>query len=256
MNDARIGIIIVFPTSKNDAVRKVHILPVHEKLLVQQSHLVQHLLTHQHERTREHLHLMRGMLIEVGQMVAAKPLGAGKEPRKPEDLVERHLGCGQSALALRKKIAFAIDHTDAETTAILMTVHESDALGEGIGLYQCVGVEQQHKLPVGDAHGLVVGPREAHILLVVNEDDRRKTTLHHLHRAVHRVVVHHEDLGLNALACHHHRLETGLQEVLHVVVDNDDRELQDLRGTAGREVAENGSVVPHSVNLRESEGVL
>jgi hypothetical protein len=178
------------------------------------------------------------LLVEIREVIAPKALRPWEEPRKPEYLVESHLGRWQGALALGQEIALAIHHLDAQSATIGVRIHKGDDLTEGVGLHQCVRIQQQHQLARGDAHGLIVRPRKAHIVLVGNERHLRKLGLHHGHRSVHRIVVHHKDLCRYALAGHHHRLQARLEEVLHIVIDDDDGKLQAAALRVG-EVGEN-----------------
>ena len=62
----------VLIASQHDPIRQIDILPIHEERLIQQANLIQRLMAKQHERTRQHLHLMRLLFIQIRQAITCE----------------------------------------------------------------------------------------------------------------------------------------------------------------------------------------
>ena len=91
-------------------------------------------------------------------------------------------------------------------------------------------------LSPGDVNALIVGFGKTRIVLVLKENDAiSKAILQHLLAAIFGVIVHHNHLCLYAFQGTKYGLQALLQEVLDVVVDDDDRELDDAGGLIDRQ---------------------
>ena len=99
-----------------------------------------------------------------------------------------------------------------------MLVHKREHLPQAPLTDERVGVEQQHILATRLADGNVVGLRETLVVIALYERDATAEALAQiLHSAVARVVVHHNQLALNALSGTLHAEKALLQVEAHTV---------------------------------------
>ena len=124
VNDCRLWEIIVVVAAQSNAVRQVNVLAVHEKCLVEQTYFLQGLGTQKHKCTRQHINLVDFVLVEISKMVFAKLFRLREKFRQAENLVERHLGCRQTAFRLGQETTFAVNHLHSQPTGIGMRVHK------------------------------------------------------------------------------------------------------------------------------------
>ena len=108
------------------------------------------------------------VLPDICRVVSPELLRLREQLRKPEKLVERGFRVWNPALRLGQEPSLAIDHLHAETAAVGSLVHKTKALLERVLLHERVWVEQQHIFAGRDTDGLVVGSREADVVLVLN----------------------------------------------------------------------------------------
>ena len=165
----------------------------------------------------------------MAHVIAGKTLAVREELGQTAHLVESRLGSRQATLRLRQKLSLAVDHLHAESARVGVAVHKGETLRKGVVLHHRIRVEKQHILARRDADGLVVGPAEAHILLIGDDLHLGKLLRQHLQRAVNRVVVDDKHLPLNALQGATHRIQALLEEVLDVIVNDDNREFHTSR---------------------------
>ena len=222
VDDARLREVVVLVAALQDPVRQVDVLAVHEIVLIQKPHLVEHRPTHHHEGAAEDLHLVGLVLADVRGVVGPEFLRFREEFRETEELVERRRRVWDAALRLGEETALSIDHLHAEAAAIGGLVHETDALLERVFLHEGIRVEQQHIFAGGDADSLVVGSRESHIILILNKVYLRELGLHHCHGIIHRMVIDHINLPLDTAHSLQRRRERLLQKRRNVVIDYDD----------------------------------
>ena len=229
---ARGGHIVVLVSRQPDAPREVDILAVHEIRLVQQPHFLQCLSPDHQERAGQDIHLIHFVVRQVSHIVGRYAPVVGEQADEPADLEERGFRCRESPLALFQILPFAVDHLHAQPAAVRMFFHEVHTLHQRVLLHHSVRVQQQRILPSALPQRLVVGSGKSDILEVLYQVHLRITAPHHLHRPVHRRVVHHPNFQLKALALRGlhtrmvHRLQALLQEVLDVVVYYDDGQPQ------------------------------
>ena len=161
------------------------------------------------------------MLADVAHVIPIEALAARKQPVDARNLAKRHPWPGQTALGLGQESPFAVYHLDAQSASFGVRVHVVTHLLEGVLLHHSVGVQQEHMFGFGGAYGLVVGTREADVILVGNDFYPGKAFADHGHRSVHRLVVHHPYFCIHTGYCALDRIQALFQKVLDVVVDND-----------------------------------
>ncbi len=222
MDDLGAREVIIFVAAERDAVAQVDVFAIHEEGLVEQADLVETSLPHEHIGPRKHVHDMVLLLVEVTQMVFAKRLALGKQPAQPENLVEGDPRRGQPAFALGEEAALAVDHLHAERTRVGVGVHEFQAFLERRFLDHRVGIEEQDVFAGGDAHREVVARREAEVFLAFDQRNVGEAFAEHRLAAIHRIVVHHIHLRIDALDRSTHREQALLDEMLDIVIDDDD----------------------------------
>ena len=215
------GQVIVFPSSLQQTVAEVYVLAIHEKVLVEQSYLVERLSPHHVEGTGNHLDGIGLIRIEIAHVIAAKKAAFGKKRPQSRHLAEAREGCGQSPAALGGKAAIRIEHAHPHGTHRGTGIQKIQTAAQGVLSHQRVGIEQQHILARALAYRLVVGAREAHILLVGDEPHLRKAFPQIVHRAVGAVVVHYEYLARKVGRRTQDRTQALFENVLYIVADND-----------------------------------
>ena len=189
----------VFVACQHHPVGEVDVLAVHEKVLVEAAHLLQQGRAAQHEGTGQDVDAVWLSVVEVAEVIAREPPRARKQRRQPENLAERHPGRGEGALALGQEHAVAVDHAHPDGAATFVAAHPLDALLDARAADDGVGVEDEGEEAGGPHDGLIVGPGKAHVVGVLDEGDLRETLPHEVDTVVARVVVHNDDLGIEAL---------------------------------------------------------
>ena len=76
-----------------------------------------------------------------------------------------------------------------------MTVHVTEELAEGIGLNNGIGVEQKEIAALGLGNTAVITFGIAQILVAGHDPNLRKVLLHHLHTAIRRGTIDHDDFA-------------------------------------------------------------
>ena len=224
MDDTCLGEIVILVTTLRDAVRQVDVLAVHEKCLIEQPHLVQSFLSHEHEGTGQNLDLVGLIVGKMTHVITGKAFAVREEFGQTEHLVKRRLRRRQTALRFWQELPLTVHHLHTETACIRMAVHEGDTFREGIILHHRVGIEEQHILACRNPNRLVVCLCKTDIVLVGDDLHLGKLLRQHLQRAVNGVVINDKHLPLDALHGAAHRVKALFEEILDVVVDDDDRE--------------------------------
>ena len=237
------------PARLLDPVAPVEVLPVHEEGLVEQACGLRawgvrralwplascllprkdRVLSHHHARARERVDLADLVEREVRQVVAAEGGALGEELAQARDAVEGDRGRREGAAALGREGAVRVEDAAADCARLGVVVHEGDHRAERVLLEDRVRVEDQHVAPRRLADGLIVGRREAHVLLVCDQPHVREALADHLRRAVRRVVVDDERLDRQPRARLLDRPERLLQELPHVVRHDDDGHVDGVR---------------------------
>ena len=147
---------------------------------------------------------------------------AGVEPAEADDLIEGRGERGQSAAGLACKTAVAIEHVDAQGTGLRVAVEELDTVLQRVFAHERVGVQEQDVLSFRKAYGLVVGPREAYVLLVLQEMDAGEALAQVGDGVVCAGVVHDPDVCLHVADGPEDAVQALLEVVAYVVADDDD----------------------------------
>ena len=225
MDDSGVREIIIFISRPDNAVREVDVFAIHEKGLIKEPDFVQNAFAQHHEGTRQHFHLVYFLIAQISQVVAGKDPGRRKEGRQAEGLIERHGRRRECTLRFFEKFALAVQHFDSQPPGFGVFVHECDTFFEGVFLHHRIGIEQKNIFRLRFFDGLVVGFRKAEVFLVCDKPHLRKSLTQHLGRSVSRCIVHYPYFHIEILRSPQYRLQCLLEEVLHIITDNDDRKL-------------------------------
>ena len=223
------GEVVVLPPRQPYAPREVDVFAVHEVALVQAANFLIDFAGEHQEGTWHDLYLVHLVLGQVPHIVGGKAFVVWKQVDEARYLVERCFGRRKAALALLEVAAVAVDHLHAQASAVVVFSHEVDALHEGVVLNDSVGVEQEEALARAAGERLVIGAGKANVLLVGDDVHFGEVLAHHLHRPVHRVVVHYPHVKFQIATVGQpafravDRCQALLEEVLDVIVDYDDR---------------------------------
>ncbi len=102
---------------------------------------------------------------------------------------------------------------------------ELDQSPQGPGRHEGVVVEEEQVAAAGQAGGLVVGPREAEVRGVADQDDLGEVAGHHVRGAVGRGVVDDDRFEADALRLVEQRFEAGAEQVAAIPVGDADRDV-------------------------------
>ena len=209
----------------DDAVTQVDVLAVHEEILVKAAQLLQHAGAAQHVGARQDVDALRLLVAQVAQVIFGKQGRPWKQLRQAEDLAERYPWRGEGALALGQEHAIAVHHPGADGSALGMGFHPRNALVQALGRDDGIGVEDERVFSPGLHDGLVVGPCEPHIFLILDIAHLGMPLPREGDAVVARQVIDDDDLAGHALHSLFHRAQGLLQQVLHALVDNDDSQI-------------------------------
>ena len=112
------------------AIREVDILTIHEEILIQQPHLVEHASAYHHERSAHHLYPSRLIPRKVTHVVMAESRMPGITPAQPRHLVECRHRRRQSASRLIGFLTVDLQHLHSCGTSLGVFVHEGNDIGQ------------------------------------------------------------------------------------------------------------------------------
>ena len=107
-----------------------------------------------------------------------------------------------------------------------MFFHVGQAFLETVFFDDCIGIQQKDVLALAFFEGLVVSFAKTKILFALDQSDLRKKSLYHLHGMIRARIVHNKDFRIDGFGCFEDRMKALLQIGSHIVVDDDNRELQ------------------------------
>ena len=125
MNDFGFRKIVVFITTQYQSITQINVFAIHEKILVQQTNLIQGRLTQPHIRTRQHINGVDLMLVQITAMVFAEYFTRREKGGQTKYFIKSHFGCRQTAFTFRKKIPLSIHHIHTQTATFGTNIHKS-----------------------------------------------------------------------------------------------------------------------------------
>ena len=181
-------------------------------------------MAEEHEGAGEHLHLVDGVVRQVSQAVCGQAGRTGEEAREAGEFAKGHPRRGEAALAFGEESAVPVDHFHADRARVRVAVHEVARAAQRLAGHDRVGVQKQHVAPSREADRLIVRLGKARIVCVFDEVYLGEKWAQIVDRPVRRSVVHHPRLHLNALRGLTDGAQTLLEQVLHIVIDDNDGE--------------------------------
>ena len=205
----------VLPATHQHTVGQVDVLAIHKEILIEQPHLVERLAAKQAEGTADDFYTSRLIPRQVAHIVTLA---------ETQHLAERYPGRGDGTARLGGQRTVGIMHANACPTRPRMGIHETDhCLQRGL-CHDGVGIQQQHILTLRLPDGDIVSLRKTEVLLIRNQMHPGIVVVQNLDGIVGRVVVHHEDLRLEAFRGSLHAFETLLHEAAYIIADDNDRQ--------------------------------
>ena len=103
-----------------------------------------------------------------------------------------------------------------------MDFHEVERSAEAVFLQYRIRVEQEHKFAARCGNALVIGFGEACVFAVGDQFHLGELPLQHGQAVVFAVVIDYNDLCVQAACSAFHAQQALLEEVAHIVIDDDD----------------------------------
>lgn len=145
-----------------------------------------------------------------------------EESRQAGHFAESIPYTGKTALGFRQQMPGPIEHFNAQRARVRMIFEKLKTFDKTIFSYQRIGIQKQQILTMGLPNSEVVGPGKAKI-------DRRWHPAHawkgledHISGIVDRGIVNYDHFTVYALQSAHHGMQTLLEKMPNVVIDDDD----------------------------------
>ena len=143
----------------------------------------------------------------------------GHSPAESHHFIEGCHGRWQSASRLPCLGSPVVIHPHPNTACLGMGVGKVEHLFDRVFRHDGVGIKQQYILCLGLTYGDIVGFGESEIMSALNQPYTLQTG-QIFHRTVARVIIHDNNLRVNALQCSTHTVDTLPDVIFHVVIDD------------------------------------
>jgi len=161
----------------------------------------------------------------MAQVVWGEVAGMGEEGGEAAEFAEGDPWGGKATAGLFQELAAAVDHPYAETAGVANSPDKRNASPDKILRDDGIRVEKENVIPRRSSQRLVVGAGKSLIFGVYDPIYLREQGAEQVHATVARMVIHDDDLPVQALEGLSDRVEAKLQKIGHPVIDDYDGDI-------------------------------